>query len=81
MLDREEFAPVKTALNMVDIIGRIYPDEFQWRGGNRPFFDRLMGTDEVRKQLSSGESVDNIMNSWADKRLRFLEIRNAHLLY
>ncbi|MFC1715530.1 exo-beta-N-acetylmuramidase NamZ domain-containing protein [Candidatus Poribacteria bacterium] len=81
VLNREEFAPVKTALNMIDTIRRIYPDEFQWRGDDRPFFDLLMGTDKVRKQLSSGESVDNIMDSWTDERLKFLENRSAYLLY
>ena len=81
ILDREKFAPVKTALHMIHTIKRIYPDEFQWRGGDRPFFDLLMGTDRVRRQLSRGESVGNIINSWEDERLRFLESRRSYLLY
>jgi len=81
MLDREEFEPVRTALNMIRTIQQTYPQDFQWRGGARPFFDLLMGTDKVRIQLSNGESVDNIISSWEDERLRFLESRRHYLLY
>jgi uncharacterized protein YbbC (DUF1343 family) len=81
VMDREKFAPVRVALNMIDTVRRIYPSEFQWRGGDRPFFDLLMGTDKVRKQLSSGRSVDSIVNSWEDELLKLSESRRSHLLY
>ena len=81
VLNRDEFAPVRVALSMIDIIRRAYPDEFQWRGGDRPFFDLLMGTDRVRKQLSDNESVDNIINSWKDELARFSETRSGYRLY
>jgi beta-N-acetylhexosaminidase len=81
VLDRERFAPVRTALNMIDTVRHIYPYEFQWRGGNRPFFDLLMGTDQVRKQMSSDESADSIVNSWGDELLEFSENRRSYLLY
>jgi uncharacterized protein YbbC (DUF1343 family) len=71
VLDREKFSPVRTGLNMIDTINRIYPGEFQWRGEKRPFFDLLMGTDKTRKQLSDGESVDNIIHSWEDGLMEF----------
>jgi len=81
VIDREEFAPVRTALSMIDTVRRMYPDEFQWRGGDRKFFDRLMGTDSVRRQLSSGESVDSIINSWESELKKFSEGRRHCLLY
>ena len=81
VIDRDKFAPVKVALSMIDIIRRAYPGEFQWRGGDRPFFDLLMGTDRVRKQLSSGESLDNIINSWEDELAKFSEARSGYCLY
>lgn len=81
VIDRNEFAPIKVALSMIDTLRRIYPQEFQWRGGERPFFDLLMGTDKVRKQLSNGESVDNIVNSWEDELARFSENTRDYLLY
>ena len=81
VVDREEFAPVRIALNMIDAIRRIYPHELQWRGGDRPFFDLLMGTGKARRQLSSGESVDSIINSWEDELCGFSRSRRDHLLY
>jgi uncharacterized protein YbbC (DUF1343 family) len=80
VMNRDEFAPVKVALNMIDTIGQMYPDEFQWRGGDKPFFDLLMGTDEVRKQLSSGKSVDKIIDSWEDQLTSFSESRRSYLM-
>ena len=81
VVNREEFTPVRTALKMIDAIRIIYPDEFQWRGGDRKFFDTLMGTDKVREQLSSGESVDSIINSWENELKEFSDKRGNYLLY
>jgi len=81
VLDRENFAPVRTALIMIDTIRRMYPNEFQWRGGDRKFFDVLMGTDSVRKRLSDGESVDSIIESWDSELKEFSESRRDYLLY
>jgi len=64
VLDRDKFLPVRTGLSIIDKIKRIYYKEFQWHGAKTPFFDLLMGTDKTRKQLSDGESVDNIIYSW-----------------
>ena len=81
VVDTEEFKPVRVALNIIEIIRRIYPHEFRWRSGDRPFFDLLMGTDKVRKQLSNGESADRIIRSWEDELADFSEIRRSYLLY
>jgi len=79
--DRKKFKPVKTALNMLDKIRHTYPDEFQWLGEDRPFFDLLMGTDKVRKHLSRGDPVDDIIRSWEGELSEFSEIRDDYLLY
>jgi len=81
VLDREKFAPVRTVLIMIETIRRMYPQEFQWRGSDRPYLDLLMGTDKVRKQMSSGESVDSIISSWEDEVARFSKNRGSYLLY
>ena len=66
---------------MISAVRCLYPGEFEWRGDDRPFFDLLMGTGKVREQLSSGESVDNIISSWEDELMEFLESRERYLLY
>jgi len=81
VMDREIFSPVRFGLNMISTVKCLYPQEFEWRGGDRPFFDLLMGTDKVREQLSSGESVDSIISLWGGELLKFLESRERYLLY
>ena len=77
VLDRNKFTPVKTALNMIEIIKRVYPDEFKWL----PHFDLLMGTDKTRIDLSDGRLVDDIILSWKDEISEFAKIRSKYLIY
>jgi len=46
-----------------------------------PFFDKLAGTDELRKQIISGMEVDMIRKSWELDIIKFLEIRKKYLIY
>ena len=80
--DRNSFAPVKVILNMINTIQKIYPEKFDWiYNDERYFFDILMGTDKVRKSLTEGVSVNDIISSWRDEFLIFYEIRSKYLLY
>ena len=45
------------------------------------FFEKLMGTDELRKQIEAGLSEDEIRNSWQPALAKFKEIRKKYLLY
>lgn len=81
VIDRNKFSPVSVALNMISTIRRIYTDNFQWIGKDRPFFDLLMGTDKVRRWLSDNKPVEEIIGSWEDDLLRFSESRRRYLLY
>jgi uncharacterized protein YbbC (DUF1343 family) len=45
------------------------------------FFDKLAGTDELRLQIQSGMSADEIRDSWKSGLLEFKERRKAYLLY
>ena len=45
------------------------------------FFEKLMGTDELRKQIEAGLSEDEIRNSWQPALSEFKEIRKKYLLY
>lgn len=46
-----------------------------------PFFDKLAGTDELRKQIEAGKSEEEIRQSWQDDLLKFKEVRKKYLLY
>ena len=45
------------------------------------FFDKLAGTDKLRKQIISGKSLKEIKKSWKNELNEFKNIRNKYLLY
>ena len=48
---------------------------------NSNFFDKLAGTDQLRKQIVEGMSEEDIRNSWQPDLDHFKRIREAYLLY
>ena len=46
-----------------------------------PFFDQLAGNDLLRKAILSGESEEEIRNSWQPDLQVFREMRIKYLLY
>lgn len=46
-----------------------------------PFFDRLAGTSELRKQIMNGHTEAEIRQSWADQLNAYKTIRVKYLLY
>lgn len=47
----------------------------------KPFFNKLAGTAELRKQIESGMSVEDIRKSWEPELSAFKEKRKEYLLY
>ncbi len=45
------------------------------------YFDKLAGTDTLRKQLIAGKSVDEIIKSWDDDLKKYRQMRKKYLLY
>lgn len=48
---------------------------------NSAFFDKLAGTDQLRKQLIEGKSEKEIRDSWKEDLEKYLLIRKKYLLY
>jgi len=46
-----------------------------------PYFDKLAGTGELRKQLIQGLTEEAIRQSWQNDLLQFKKLRNKYLLY
>ncbi len=46
-----------------------------------PFFDKLAGTDQLRKQIQAGMSEEEIRNSWQPALDNYILIRKRYLLY
>jgi uncharacterized protein YbbC (DUF1343 family) len=47
----------------------------------RSSFDKLAGTDKLRRQIIAGKSADEIRKSWQSDIENFLKIRKKYLLY
>lgn len=45
------------------------------------YFDKLAGTDKLRKQIINGETIENIRKSWQKDLNEFKKIREKYLLY
>lgn len=45
------------------------------------FFDKLAGTDELRKQIIAGKSEDEIRASWSKDLAEYKQMRKQYLLY
>ncbi|MDR0261691.1 MAG: DUF1343 domain-containing protein [Sphingobacterium sp.] len=45
------------------------------------FFDKLAGTDQLRKQILAGESESQIRASWSDDLKTYKQMRKKYLLY
>lgn len=76
--DRKLFRPLITALTIVEDIRKYHPEQFQFKNAH---FDRLAGTDTVRKAIERNEPVAGIVLAW-QKDLKEFEIsRKKFLLY
>lgn len=47
----------------------------------RPFFEKLIGVDYVRKMIKDGKSADEIKAMWKDDVVKFKKQRKPYLLY
>ena len=45
------------------------------------FFDKLAGTDKLKKQIISGKTAKEIKSSWKEGLKKFKETRNKYLIY
>jgi uncharacterized protein YbbC (DUF1343 family) len=83
VVDRAAYRPVNLTLQIIDVVRRQYPSGFKWgRSYSGSYvFDWDMGTDQVRRQLTTGMSPEAIEKSWEADLQRFLAVRAKYLLY
>ena len=58
----------------------LFPDKKNFFLKNH-FFDKLAGSDVLRKQIEQGLTEKEIRNSWAGGLTKFKKIRQKYLLY
>ncbi len=78
-----DFRPAFTAVSLIHTIQELYGIERVWEPAqSRPeFFDKLFGTDTVRKALLAGDAPSVIAARWTIALRDFSETRQDSLLY
>jgi len=76
--NRKSFRPLPTALAIIEDIRRNYPEQFQFRSAH---FDRLAGTDAIRKAMEGNQSAAEIVKTWQKDLKEFETMRKKFLLY
>jgi uncharacterized protein YbbC (DUF1343 family)/beta-lactamase class A len=75
--DRNAYDPTHVAIATLVEARKLHPTEFQITRG----FDRLVGNAQVRQQIESGASYQDIVRSWDTQLARFKSMRERSLLY
>jgi uncharacterized protein YbbC (DUF1343 family) len=78
VLDRATFRPVRTGLEVLITLRRLWPQQFAWRNDGQPA-DRLLGDRRIRAGIDAGHSPEEIEAQWQPGLRRFAEDRLALL--
>jgi uncharacterized protein YbbC (DUF1343 family) len=82
--DRSKVNLTNVQLYVIEALIALYPEKnpFVLADSNRnAMFDKVAGTDLVRKQLTAGVPAETIIASWKPELSRFMEMRKKYLLY
>ena len=87
VLDREAFRPVLTGVALVAAFRAADPERFRWRDPPYEYereklpFDILAGSSELRRQIETGVTAQDIARSWEPAVDDFRAVRRQYLLY
>ena len=76
--NKKKFNAVKFGVYLIYSLIKLYPDNFKFREN---YFDKLAGTDKLRKDLLAGKNPSAIIKSWENELEEFKSIRKKYLLY
>lgn len=84
ILDRAKVNVTNIQIHVIETLIALYPDKNPFLladSGRNAMFDKVAGTDEVRRSLLNGVSAAAIIASWQSSVTEFLKIRKKYLLY
>jgi len=76
--NRKTFDAFRLGVVLVKAIYDLHPNQMKFYHGH---FDRLCGTDAIRKTIMNHQSLDSLVETWRKQRQAFLKIRTKYLLY
>jgi uncharacterized protein YbbC (DUF1343 family) len=77
--DRDTFDAIRTAIAMLVTAKQLYPDGFGWRADL--WIDNLTGSDQVRNDVDSGKTTDQVVAGWQAELAEFRALRERYLIY
>ena len=76
------FQPYITGLHIMQTHMKLYPERNLFSKKNRvKMFEKVVGTDKIRKSLLVGESIHQLEQSWLPEVKQFKSRRDQYLLY
>lgn len=75
--NKASYDPTLTAIHLLSAIRRAHPDRFRWIPAH---FDRLAGTDRLRKSLSLGTDPEIATSSWREEVYAFSKRAEPYLV-
>jgi len=78
VMDRETFRPFAATLHILRVLLDLHPDRFHF---HEEYFDKIMGTSRVRKDLEAGRTAEEILIGFESEIADFSVLRRPYLLY
>ena len=78
LTDSSRACPIEATLHLINLVHKRYPDQFQFQ---ETFFDKLVGTDNLRITILSHQSVEDLIQDWKQQSLAFRQRRQPYLIY
>ncbi len=87
IIDPQQYRPYLTSLAILQVIIKLYPDDFAW---TRPPYeyeyikkpiDLIIGDADIRSKLEKGNSITEIKRGWKSELEAYIEWRKPFLLY
>jgi uncharacterized protein YbbC (DUF1343 family) len=85
LTDRDTYRPLAATLLMIDVIRKLHPNDFQWRGPNTRepgmlTIERHGGTTQLKEAIEAG-TLRALLQRWEQDQKAFQQKRAPYLLY
>jgi uncharacterized protein YbbC (DUF1343 family) len=87
VVDREEFLPFLTGIQLISCAAELWPEAFDWRRETYEFeverlaIDLLAGGSWLRELVEEGKDPSGVLEEWEAPLREFQTLRNRYLLY
>ncbi len=79
--DKSKFKPMEIYIHTICAIHKLYPEQDIFNKKRIKMFDRVNGTDNIRKDVLAGKSPEQIISEYQDDIKKFKELSKQYYLY